>query len=500
MKAKPQRLHSPVMRVLVFSALVSLLSTRLYADGWDLDAHSSKASALHGRLRDGNTGLPVAEGHVFVLDSSHERILGHSRTKGGLGPDSGFWQVTGLPASGDVWLVAFHPKFTRDLGVTRVKLDATYKNIPDLSTSAATMQAVPDAKGGIISLLGTIAREATRITGEREAATLAEKLLQQLRAERSVHARKKEQDLRWRDLREYPGKSCRDMAAVGADARIYVGGGCSVENITQTEFYEYDPKTDTYKPLDDLPVPRRWHRFVFLAGGVFLLGGSQDRISSSYNPSASKDVWRYSIEQRKWQRMAPLRRPRSNFAVAVVGGKIYVFGGDSNGWRTTDAEVYDSSNNTWTSLPSKLPPAAFPYRSSWNAAALGSKVYLFCGVTTSVSGRCRSDQKDSFDQTWVYEPSRDSYSRAAPRPIDSVNPGVVASSCGVIVFGGSSESGGALSRVDVYRPASDTWSKLPSMLMPTQEQFGFAFTAGYCVRFGGNVRKKSWVESVKIHD
>jgi hypothetical protein len=91
---------------------------------------------------------------------------------------------------GEVWLVAFHPKFTSSLGVKRVKLDGTYKNVPDVSTSSAVMQAVPSEKAGIISLLGTIAHEANRIVGDRDSATLAEKLLQQVRGDQSTQERR----------------------------------------------------------------------------------------------------------------------------------------------------------------------------------------------------------------------------------------------------------------------------------------------------------------------
>jgi len=153
------------------------------AGGGTMTAGSGRrVSALHGRLRDGNTNLPIADGYVFVLDSSRKRVLGYSRTMGGRGPDSGFWQVTGLPAAGKVWLIGFHPKLKSSLAVKQVRLDGTYKKVPEFDTLAAARAAVPDGEAGLLSLLGTIAHEANRVTGDRQAVAFADQLLQQVRS------------------------------------------------------------------------------------------------------------------------------------------------------------------------------------------------------------------------------------------------------------------------------------------------------------------------------
>jgi len=166
--------------------------------------HPQHASALYGRLRDGNTDLPIADGYVFVLDFTRKHVLGHTRTMGGRGRDSGFWQVIGLPASGEVWLVGFHAKFTSSLAVKRVKLDGTYRKVPALDTHAAVLQAVPDDKAGVLSLLGAIAHEANRMMGDKEVSNFAESLLRQVHSKPAAPVHRPVTGITPSTLSDYP--------------------------------------------------------------------------------------------------------------------------------------------------------------------------------------------------------------------------------------------------------------------------------------------------------
>jgi hypothetical protein len=58
-----------------------------------------------------------------------------------------------------------------------------------------------------------------------------------------------------------------------------------------------------------------------------------------------------------WRTLAPMPTPRSEVAVAAVGGKIYVIGGFEGDGSTSDAvEVYDPATDTWTQAPSLPEP------------------------------------------------------------------------------------------------------------------------------------------------
>lgn len=137
---------------------------------------TQKTSALHGRLWDGVASLPISAGHVFVLDSEYKKVLGYSTTQIGRGPDSGGWQITNLPKSGDVWLVGFHPEVKMNMAIMKVSLNGQYQEVKGFRTNMGIPQIVSDAS--LSALLGTIAHEASRIISDKSALAFAESLLE----------------------------------------------------------------------------------------------------------------------------------------------------------------------------------------------------------------------------------------------------------------------------------------------------------------------------------
>ena len=164
-------------------ALLSLLAAvgfdgRASADGWQLGSGSPEASALHGRLWNGLTKQPITDGYVFVLDHKREIVLGPARSLAARGRDAGSWQITGLPPKGRVWVVGFHPATKEDLAVKQVVLNGSYKGVRDLTTHASLPETLSDAN--IYALLGTVAREANRIMGDKAASEFATHLANQI--------------------------------------------------------------------------------------------------------------------------------------------------------------------------------------------------------------------------------------------------------------------------------------------------------------------------------
>lgn len=92
-------------------------------------------------------------------------------------------------------------------------------------------------------------------------------------------------------------------------------------------------------------------------------------------------VSHYNSTTGKWDRTADMSVPRAYACGAVVGTKIYIFGGESNdkdniaNHLLTSAEVFDSETETF----SPLPPLPVP-RSACAAAALGDDIYITGGV------------------------------------------------------------------------------------------------------------------------
>ena len=83
-----------------------------------------------------------------------------------------------------------------------------------------------------------------------------------------------------------------------------------------------------------------------------------------------------------WRTLAPMPTPRSEVAVAAVGGKIYVVGGFEGDGSTSDAvEVYDPVTDTWT----QAPPLPEPRHHTAAMGVGGAFLYVIGGFGTSFS-------------------------------------------------------------------------------------------------------------------
>lgn len=176
---------------------------------------------------------------------------------------------------------------------------------------------------------------------------------------------------RWDESATMPAGTERGASAVGVlGERILVAGG--LRGGTVADFSAFDPASDTWEPLADLPEPRD-HAGAGVVDGIFyVLGGRANGITSR-----SAAVFAWDPETRAWSRRADMPTARGGVASAVLNGRIYVFGGEGN--RTPpvttgvfpQVEVYDPASDSWESLP----PMPHP-RHGLGAAALGGRIFL----------------------------------------------------------------------------------------------------------------------------
>lgn len=226
---------------------------------------------------------------------------------------------------------------------------------------------------------------------------------------------------------------------------------------------------------------------------VVALEGQPVTLNGSGRPGPGADAW---------ELRANITAPRHRFAHALLGGRVYVAGGDavvvppgSLGPSTT--EVYDSATDTWTVLPTAgigcggkpgiagaavggrfyaiggyegpcdvvlpstevldeaagrwLPRADMPTeRVDHAVAVLNDKVY-------AVGGR-RVGQTTALAANEAYDPATDTWETRAPMPTPRSRLAAVAVDNRIYALGGS-----AGNVVEVYNPETDTWESRPSI-------------------------------------
>jgi N-acetylneuraminic acid mutarotase len=233
-------------------------------------------------------------------------------------------------------------------------------------------------------------------------------------------------------------------AVVGG--KIYVAGGwmtgprCPdpVGGCWSSAFEAYDPRTDSWSTLPDMPTPRNELAAASAGGHFYAIGGATPA-------GITGAVEEYDPATNSWRARRAMSAPRWSVSAAVVDSKIYVLGGGV-------LEVYDPRRDTWTTKA----PMPSPVRYWFAAAALDGKVYAIGG----------SDNPDVFsnttlyDNVQVYDPESDRWTEKAPL---LRRRGLLAAAVAggrIYAFGGDSwwEVGPFTQMSEAYDPETDAWT------------------------------------------
>ncbi len=207
------------------------------------------------------------------------------------------------------------------------------------------------------------------------------------------------------------------------------------------------------------PTTGQWEARAFMTVARAFLGtgvvnGKLYAIGGSrLNATPSNTVEVYDPATDTWSTRAPMSSGRRGICSSVVEDRIYVFGG--NDPPETTASMYDPAADAWTDDLADMPTA----RWDPECVAVGGKVFVFGGFL-SVSSGIGSDDVE------MYDPATDSWTTLAKLPAPR-GAGAVASVQGRIYYlGGAPDFGVARQNAWVYDPSSDAWSVLDDMPFP----------------------------------
>ena len=116
--------------------------------------------------------------------------------------------------------------------------------------------------------------------------------------------------------------------AAVVDGMIYLAGGRFSDEESSDEFVRYDPRTDTWTELDDLPEGKISSLGVTADDDqVVVLGGDDEEGWRDGGGFVSAMAWAYAPEKDSWTRLPDLHVERHAFTAATVGGRVYAITG-----------------------------------------------------------------------------------------------------------------------------------------------------------------------------
>jgi hypothetical protein len=177
-------------------------------------------------------------------------------------------------------------------------------------------------------------------------------------------------------------------------------------------------------------------------GKFYVIGGFRGSVMAPLVDDSTAAVDMFDPAAKRWETRKNMLRPRMNHSVAVLGSRIFVFGGqagsavDSALYDVVD--VYEPVNDSWTTWASHMPR----YRSGAGLAVVDGIVFLIGGFNRAEGLLASVEQFDAMRDIW-----------AEREPLGVARSGVCAFATGQTIqaFGGEGGSG-SLSIAETYNP------------------------------------------------
>jgi len=240
------------------------------------------------------------------------------------------------------------------------------------------------------------------------------------------------------------------------NGKIYVFGGYYNARIQATPRCDvYDPVNNVWKRLPDMPVAMTHQGMVIDGTTIWLIGGY---IGDHSGPSSTM-VWKFNTATNVWSRGPSLPSPRGAGAAAMVGRKVYFFGG-MNLNRTVDMGTHwvldlDNQAAGWKRL-ADMPNG----RNHLTGIAYDGKVYAIGGHWQQESYAVTQDEVDAYD------PATDAWTRVADTPLTPRSQTPAATfvwKAKIIVVGGADDAEHSTTRISAYDPVLDRWEDIGNL-------------------------------------
>ena len=243
-----------------------------------------------------------------------------------------------------------------------------------------------------------------------------------------------------------------EAARAVVNGKMYVFGGYYNSRIQATRRCDvYNPATNTWSRIADMPAAITHQGMVVDGTTVWLVGG----YVGDHPGPGTKQVWKYDTVRNTWGRGPDLPDERGAGAAAIVGRKIYFFGG-MNEQRTVDMGTHwalDLANQSagWKRL-ADMPNG----RNHLSGVALNGKVYAIGGHYNQEWDAVTQREVDAYD------PATNTWTRAADTPtLRSQTPAATFVHAGrIVLVGGADRTQHSTDVISAYDPLRNRWDTI----------------------------------------
>ena len=186
-------------------------------------------------------------------------------------------------------------------------------------------------------------------------------------------------------------------AATAHNKKVYVSGGQGDDSSLKSSLFVYCPKRNEWEEGPSLLRARSNHCSASLGEEVWVFGGQGEELSEEEECPELATVEVLDPVMGQWREMPSMRCARSSFGLAVLQGRFYASGGNTEEAVTDAVECYDPATETWQDLP----PMGTARCEHGMIATAASKLLLVAGGTDEAGEELASVEVFDFEaQAW----------------------------------------------------------------------------------------------------
>lgn len=268
----------------------------------------------------------------------------------------------------------------------------------------------------------------------------------------------------WR-LTSNTGPTLSELPSARIDDAIYVAGGFSSGFFSGRELWRYQPATNIWTRLQDMPGPRDHGMMVGFAGSLYFLGGF---INGGNGGIPEPNNWRYDPQTDQWIILTSMPQARAAGGAAVIGQHIYVAGGDISQL----IHRYSVADDSWE---------VFNVSDSFDRDH--SAAVAFQGELWLMGGREGSGRANT--GVYIFDPVTGS-GRQGPA-MTTARSGFAAAVVGdrIVVTGGENFIPPSVVGVtEAFNPQTNSWQSVASLPIPVHGVSGTVFDGDFYVMLG----------------
>jgi N-acetylneuraminic acid mutarotase len=235
-----------------------------------------------------------------------------------------------------------------------------------------------------------------------------------------------------------------EVAAAPYRGGIAIVGGFLADGTTTDDADFYDPTSDTWSRLPDLPVAVNHAMGASVGGKLYVVGGYGEGFRVKLRTA-------YVYDGRSWRRLKPMPGVRAAAGAAIVSGKLYVVGGVGPKGLAPKGFALDLRSGRWTQIAGPSP------REHLAVSAAGGRIYAVAGRLAGIDTNLKTFE--------AYLPSTRRWTKLAPVPGARGGTGAAVAARTLVSVGGE-EPQGTIRSVFGYDLIRRRWRRLADLPTP----------------------------------